>query len=45
MLGRYDSPWGEIMASVVLMTLPIIVLYILVQRYFVQGITFSGIQG
>ena len=45
MLGRYDSPWGEIMAGVVLMTLPIIALYMLVQRYFVQGITFTGIRG
>ena len=45
LLGRYDSPWGEIMAGVVLMSLPIIVLYLLVQRYFVQGITFSGIRG
>lgn len=45
LLGRYDSPWGEIMAGVVLMTLPIVVMYVLVQRYFVQGITFSGIRG
>ena len=44
-LGRYDSPWGEIMAGVVLITGPIILLYMLVQRCFVQGITFSGIRG
>ncbi len=45
LLGRYDSPWGEIMAGVVLMTVPIVILYILVQRHFVQGITFGGIHG
>ncbi len=33
------------MAGVVLMTLPIVLLVMLVQRYFVQGITFSGIRG
>jgi multiple sugar transport system permease protein len=45
MMGRYDSPWGEIMAAVVLMTLPIILLYIFVQRYFEQGITLTGTKG
>ncbi len=33
------------MAGVVLMTVPIIVLYMLVQRYFIRGITFTGIRG
>ena len=43
LLGRYDSPWGEIMAGVVLMTVPSVLPYMRVQRYFVQGITLSGI--
>jgi ABC-type glycerol-3-phosphate transport system permease component len=43
--GRYTSQWGEIMAGVVLMSLPMVLLYILGQRYFVEGITFTGIKG
>jgi multiple sugar transport system permease protein len=42
--GRYTSEWGEIMAGVVLMSLPIVVLYLAAQRYFVEGITFTGIK-
>jgi len=45
LIGLYNSQWGEIMAGVVLMSLPMAVLYILVQRAFVQGITFVGIKG
>jgi multiple sugar transport system permease protein len=43
--GRYNSQWGEVMAGVVLMSLPMIVLYIFGQRFFVQGITFTGSKG
>jgi multiple sugar transport system permease protein len=44
LVGRYTAQWGEIMAGVVLMSLPIVLLYILAQRYFVEGITFTGIK-
>ena len=42
--GYYTSQWGEIVAGVVLMTLPMILLYVAAQRYFVQGITFHGLK-
>lgn len=45
LLGRYTSQWGEIMAGVVLMSLPIVVVYAFIQRYLVQGITFTGVKG
>lgn len=45
LLGRYASQWGEIMAGVVLMSLPIIVVYVFVQRYLIEGITFTGVKG
>jgi multiple sugar transport system permease protein len=45
LIGQYASQWGEIMAGVVLMSLPIFVLYLVVQRHFVQGFTFAGITG
>ena len=37
--------WSLIMAGNVLMTLPVIVLFFLCQRYFIQGMTMSGMKG
>jgi len=34
-----------IMAANTLMTLPVIVIFFLCQRYFIQGITMSGLKG
>ncbi len=45
LLGRYQSQWGEIMAGVVLMSLPIIIIYAFIQRYLIEGVTFTGIKG
>ncbi len=44
-IGQYMSLYGEIMAGVILMSLPIIILYIFAQRYIVEGIALSGITG
>lgn len=45
MIGVYSSNWGEIMAGVVITSLPIMVIYFLLHRYFAEGITFSGLKG
>ena len=45
LLGRYQSQWGEIMAGVVLMSLPIIIVYAFIQRYLIEGVTFTGVKG
>ena len=37
--------WSLIMAANVLMTLPVIVLFFLCQRYFIEGMTMSGMKG
>jgi len=42
---EYDTEWGMMMAMSVCVTLPIIVLFFLVQRTFIQGITLTGIKG
>ncbi|HWP41014.1 MAG TPA: carbohydrate ABC transporter permease [Tepidisphaeraceae bacterium] len=39
------SDWTMIMAGNVLMTLPMIVMFILFQRYFIQGMTMGGLKG
>ena len=37
--------WGDIMAYAVLMTLPLLVIFLIFQRQFVQGVASSGVKG
>lgn len=37
--------WGDIMAYTVLMTLPLLVVFLVFQRQFVQGVASSGVKG
>ena len=43
--GQYSSDWGRMMAMSVVMTLPLIVLFFLAQRTFVEGIKLGGVKG
>lgn len=40
-----STQWGLLLAAATLVALPIMVLYFLVQRAFVEGITFGGVKG
>jgi multiple sugar transport system permease protein len=47
---RLDAPeggidWTMIMAGNVMMTVPIVIVFFLFQRYFIQGMTMSGMKG
>lgn len=37
--------WAELMAASAMMTLPIIFLFFFTQRYFIQGVTLTGLKG
>lgn len=37
--------WGQVFAGAVVATLPVLILFIFLQRYFVRGIVASGIKG
>ncbi len=37
--------WGDIMAYTVLMTVPLLVIFVVFQRQFVQGVASSGVKG
>jgi ABC-type glycerol-3-phosphate transport system permease component len=39
------SRWGMFMAATVMVSLPIIASYLLVQKQFVKGIAFTGFRG
>lgn len=38
-------PWGTLMAAAILTSIPIIVLFIFLQRYFISGLTVGGVKG
>jgi len=43
--GGLVTNWPPLMAMVVLATIPVLVLYLFFQRYFVEGIAASGVKG
>lgn len=43
--GGLTNDWPPLMAVVVIATVPIVVLYVFFQRYFVEGIAASGVKG
>ncbi|MGI8484806.1 MAG: carbohydrate ABC transporter permease [Thermomicrobiales bacterium] len=43
--SRYDTAWGQVMAASAVFTLPVLVLFFLAQRYFIEGVTLTGIKG
>jgi len=45
LVGGFGTNWPPLMATVVLATVPILVLYMFFQRYFVEGIAASGVKG
>lgn len=42
--GTYVTQWNQMMAGALITMLPILVVYIFAQKYFVQGIVMSGIK-
>lgn len=45
MTGSYVSEWHIIMAASVLTVLPCVIVFLLAQKYFVEGIAVSGLKG
>ena len=43
--GGFSTNWPPLMAVVVMATIPILVLYLFFQRYFVQSVAASGVKG
>ena len=42
---RYITDWDLLMAGSVMATLPILIIFFFAQKYFIKGITLSGIKG
>jgi len=43
--GQYTSDWGEIMAAALIIVLPVIVLFIALQRRFIEGMAGGSVKG
>lgn len=43
--GLYNAQWGYLMAASVAIVTPIVLLYFVAQRYFIEGITLTGTKG
>lgn len=43
--NQNKTEWSMLMATALMMTLPVIVIYFFVQKRFIEGISFSGIKG
>ncbi|MFO7322549.1 MAG: carbohydrate ABC transporter permease [Chloroflexota bacterium] len=44
-LQESPIPWNDIMAASVLFVIPVLVVFLLTQRYFIEGITLTGTKG
>lgn len=42
--GRWETNWNMMMAGVVISVLPILAVYLFAQKYFIQGMTMSGMK-
>ncbi|MYZ43062.1 carbohydrate ABC transporter permease [Schauerella aestuarii] len=44
-LGSFDARWGELMAGATLITLPLLVMFTFLSRYFIQGLAAGAVKG
>ena len=42
---EFIPPWNEVMAATIISVLPILILYLFLQKYFIQSVTLSGVKG
>ena len=44
-MGVHFVEWGPMMAASLIFTVPVVVLFFFAQKYFIEGITVTGIKG
>jgi multiple sugar transport system permease protein len=42
--GQRDTPWNLLMMGSLIATLPMLILFLLLQRYFIEGVSMSGVK-
>jgi ABC-type maltose transport system permease subunit len=43
--GVYGSDWPTLAAAVLIMTLPMVIIFLVLQRYIVSGLTQGAVKG
>jgi multiple sugar transport system permease protein len=43
--GQHQTDWAAVMATNVMVTLPLLLVFLVGQRYFVRSLTFTGVKG
>lgn len=43
--GQYSSDWGEIMAAALIIVLPVVILFVFLQRRFIEGMAGGSVKG
>ena len=43
--GQYTSDWNMLMAASLVMMLPLVILFFVAQKAFIEGITLTGVKG
>jgi multiple sugar transport system permease protein len=45
LLGSFDARWGELMAGATLIALPLLLVFVFLSRYFIQGLAAGSMKG
>src|SRR5699024_8527282 len=43
-MGQYSTDWNVLMAASIMTTLPVVIIFILLQKHFIQGMTSGSIK-
>ena len=43
--GQYSSDWGEIMAAALIIVIPVVVLFVAMQKRFIEGMAGGSVKG
>lgn len=44
-MGEYSNNWSEMMAATIMVSIPVTLIFILLQRYFISGLTAGAVKG